>query len=128
MIIDEQTTKEQSDALIAIESGQHGGLMWEICVAVARNSIEPLSAPITFKADREKRTSQFITEKRLPFSASLWNPSRNARSKNPQKARIFSRAGFARSVRIFAWPRELTAAILNPFSFEIDRYSKPGSC
>jgi hypothetical protein len=30
MIIDEQTTKEQRDALIAIESGQHGGLIWDI--------------------------------------------------------------------------------------------------
>jgi hypothetical protein len=35
MIIDEQANREQRDALIAIESGQHGGLIWEISAAVA---------------------------------------------------------------------------------------------
>jgi hypothetical protein len=55
MIINEQVTKEQRDALIAIESGQHGGVIWEISAAVAPNSIEPLFAPITFNVDREKR-------------------------------------------------------------------------
>jgi hypothetical protein len=55
MIIDEQATKEQRDALIAIESGQHGGLIWEVSAAVAPNPITPLFAPITFNVDREKR-------------------------------------------------------------------------
>jgi hypothetical protein len=41
--------------VLAIECGQHGGLMWEICTVVAPNSIEPLFAPITFNVDREKR-------------------------------------------------------------------------
>ena len=57
MIIDEQTAKEQRDALIAIESGQHGGLIWEISAAVAPRSMETLFAPISFKVDREKRRS-----------------------------------------------------------------------
>jgi hypothetical protein len=32
--IDEQASKEQRDALIALDSGQHGGLYWEIFGAV----------------------------------------------------------------------------------------------
>ena len=55
MIIDEQANKEQRAALIAIESGQHGGLIWEISAAVAPTQIEPLFAPITFKVDRDER-------------------------------------------------------------------------
>ena len=55
MIIDERATKEQRNALIAIESGQHGGLIWEISMAVAPNPLETLFTPITFKVDRDKR-------------------------------------------------------------------------
>jgi hypothetical protein len=55
MIIDEQATKEQRDALIAIESGLHGGLIWEISAMVAPSRIETLFAPISFKVDRDKR-------------------------------------------------------------------------
>jgi hypothetical protein len=55
MIIDEQATEQQRSALIAIESAQYGGLMWEISAAVAPNSIEPIFAPITFDVDRERR-------------------------------------------------------------------------
>jgi hypothetical protein len=55
MIVDEQASKEQRDALIAIESAQHGGLIWEISAAVAPNSMEPIFAPITFDVDRERR-------------------------------------------------------------------------
>ena len=55
MIIDEHATREQRDALIAIESSRHGGLIWEISAAVAPTSIEPLFAPITFRVDRDKR-------------------------------------------------------------------------
>jgi hypothetical protein len=55
MIVDEQATEEQRSALIAIESGEHGGLIWEISAAVAPHSIETLFAPITFNVNREKR-------------------------------------------------------------------------
>jgi hypothetical protein len=55
MIIDEQATKEQRDALIAIESVLHGGLIWEISAMVAPSRIETLFAPISFKVDRDKR-------------------------------------------------------------------------
>jgi hypothetical protein len=91
MIIDEQTSKEQSDALIAIESGQHGGLMWEICVAVAPNSIEPLFAPITFKADREKRRANV----RIPgIGEANIEPIKNPVTGDEHRARIVLPDGF----------------------------------
>lgn len=54
-IIEEEATKEQREALIALDSGQHGGLYWEIFADVCPNLIEPLFAPITLNSDREKR-------------------------------------------------------------------------
>src|ERR1700751_1866038 len=55
MIVGEQATEAQRDALIAIESARHGGLIWEISAAVAPNSMDPIFAPITFNVDRERR-------------------------------------------------------------------------
>ena len=48
-IVDEQATKEQRDALIALDSGQHGGTYWEIFAAICPNLIEALFAPITYQ-------------------------------------------------------------------------------
>src|ERR1700726_952965 len=91
MIIDEQATKEQRDALIAIESGQHGGLMWEICTVVAPNSIEPLFAPITFNVDREKRRATV----RIPgIGETNIEPIRNPATGEDHRARIVLPNGF----------------------------------
>src|SRR5258707_2858772 len=54
-IVDEQATKEQREALIALDSGQHGGPYWEIFAAVCPNLMEAVFAPITLNVDREKR-------------------------------------------------------------------------
>src|SRR5467141_2743935 len=53
-IVDEQATKEQREALIALDSGQHGGPYWEIFAAVCPNLMEAVFAPITLNVDREK--------------------------------------------------------------------------
>src|SRR5262249_2395085 len=54
MIIDEQTAKEQRDALIEIESGQHGGVIWGVSASARPTSMETPFAPISFKAARGK--------------------------------------------------------------------------
>jgi len=54
-IVDEQTTEEQREALIALPSGQHGGTYWEIFASVISNVLETVVAPITLIVDREKR-------------------------------------------------------------------------
>jgi hypothetical protein len=87
MIIDEQASKEQ----LAIESGQHGGLMWEICTVVAPNSIEPLFAPITFNVDREKRRASV----RIPgIGETNIEPIRNPATGEEHRARIVLPDGF----------------------------------
>ena len=91
MIINEQVTKEQRDALIAIESGQHGGLIWEISAAVAPNSIEPLFAPITFNVDREKRRATV----RIPdIGETNIEPIKNPVTGEEHRARIVLPDGF----------------------------------
>ena len=55
MIIDEQATPEQRDALIALESGEQGGTYFEIFAAVCPNALETIFAPIGLEIDRERR-------------------------------------------------------------------------
>ena len=54
-IVDEQTTKEQREALIALTTGRHGGTYWEIFASVIPNVVEPIIAPISINMDRDKR-------------------------------------------------------------------------
>jgi hypothetical protein len=91
MIIDEQTTKEQRQALIAIESGQHGGLIWEISAAVAPRSMETLFAPIGFKVDRDKRRANV----RIPdIGETNIEPIKNPVTGEEHRARIVLPDGF----------------------------------
>src|SRR5688572_9405852 len=55
LFIDEQTSQEQRDALIAMYSGSHGGPYFEIFSAVAPNVVDTVVAPISFQSDRDKR-------------------------------------------------------------------------
>ena len=52
LILDEQATKAQRDALIAIESGTQGAAFFEIFAAVCPNIVETVIAPISFESDR----------------------------------------------------------------------------
>jgi hypothetical protein len=52
LILDDQTTMAQREALIAIESGTQGGAFFEIFAAVCPNIIETVIAPITFESNR----------------------------------------------------------------------------
>lgn len=54
-IIDDQTTPEQREALMALESGKEGGPYFEIFAAVCPNALEPLIKPIVLEVDRERR-------------------------------------------------------------------------
>jgi hypothetical protein len=91
MIVDEQATEEQRSALIAIESGEHGGLIWEISAAVAPHSIETLFAPITFNVDREKRRAAV----RIPgIGETNIEPIKNPVTGEGHRARIVLPDGF----------------------------------
>ena len=91
MIVDEQASKEQRDALIAIESAQHGGLIWEISAAVAPNSMEPIFAPITFDVDRVRRRATV----RIPgIGETNVEPIKNPATGEEHRARIVLPDGF----------------------------------
>ncbi len=55
LIIDEQATQEQRDAVIALESGEQGGAYFEIFAAVCPNVLETVYVPISLEIDRERR-------------------------------------------------------------------------
>ena len=91
MIIDEQATKEQREALIALDSGQHGGPYWEIFGAVCPNVVEPIVAPISLNVDREKRRATI----RIPdLIESDVEPIKNPATGEEHRARIVLPNGF----------------------------------
>jgi hypothetical protein len=91
MIVDEQATEPQRNALIAIESARHGGLIWEISAAVAPESIEPIFAPITFDVDRERRRATV----RIPdIGETNIEPIKNLVTGEEHRARIVLPNGF----------------------------------
>ena len=90
-IVDEQATKEQRDALIALDSGQHGGTYWEIFAAICPNLIEALFAPITINVDREKRCATI----RIPGIGEYdIEPIKNPVTGEEHRARIVLPNGF----------------------------------
>jgi hypothetical protein len=55
LIVDERATEEQRAAIVAMTSGAQGGAYFEIFASVLPNEREPLTAPIDFQTDRERR-------------------------------------------------------------------------
>jgi hypothetical protein len=58
LILDERSSAEQREAIIAMTGGAHGGAIFEIFGAVAPNRPSPLVVPIEIDADRERRTAK----------------------------------------------------------------------
>ena len=90
-IVDEQATKEQREALVALASGQHGGTFWEIFAAVCPNRLEPLFAPITFNVDREKRRATIRIPNLIETDV---EPIKNPATGEEHRARIALPNGF----------------------------------
>ncbi|MEO6000516.1 MAG: DUF1326 domain-containing protein [Chitinophagaceae bacterium] len=91
LIIDEQATIEQREALIAIESGTQGGTFNEIFATVCPNTIETMIVPITFESDREKRQARVY----IPEIGELrTEPIKNPVTGEEHRARIVLPNGF----------------------------------
>ena len=54
-IIDVQATPDQQAALLALDSGTHGGAMFEIFAALCPHVLAPAVAPMTIQTDRQRR-------------------------------------------------------------------------
>lgn len=91
LIVDEQASPEQRQALIDLNSGKHGGTYFEIFAAVCTNVLETVVAPITFETDREARQAHL----RIPDIAELQSePIKNPITGEEHRARIVLPNGF----------------------------------
>lgn len=91
LIIDEQTTQEQRDALIALESGTQGGAPFEIFAAVAPNTLQTKIASITFESDRENGKARLYVSGIGELQA---EPIKNPVTGEEHRAKIFLPNGF----------------------------------
>lgn len=91
LIVDEQATPEQRQALIALYSGKHGGTYFEIFAAVCPNVLETVVAPISLETDREARRAHL----RIPDIGELQSePIKNPITGEEHRARIVLPNGF----------------------------------
>jgi hypothetical protein len=58
MIIEEQASASQRQALLALDAGKHGGLYFEIFASVCPKVLEPIFAPLEIVTDREHRRAR----------------------------------------------------------------------
>jgi hypothetical protein len=91
LVIDENASDEQREALLELASGQHGGSFFEIFAVVCPNVKDPITATIEFESDRESRTGRIklgdIAETRV-------EPIRNPVDGSEHRARIDLPDGF----------------------------------
>jgi hypothetical protein len=90
--IDEHATTAQREALQALDSGTHGGPIWDIFAAVCPTVLEPIIAPIHGAVDRERCRAQV----RIPAVAEIeTEPITNPVTGAEHRARIVLPQGFA---------------------------------
>lgn len=58
-VVDERATEEQREAILAINSGDHGGEFFEIIASILSEVREPVVAPIELDVDRDARRGTF---------------------------------------------------------------------
>jgi hypothetical protein len=91
IIVDEQATPEQREALIKLSSGKYGGAFFEIFAAVTPNRPEPIFAPIFIEMDYDRRTANV----RIPgILESQTQPIKNPVTGEEHRARIVLPNGF----------------------------------
>ena len=91
LVIDQEATQEQREALIAIESGKQGGAYNEIFSTVGPNVLDVLIAPITFESDRETRKAHVVVRDIGELRA---EPIKNPVTGDEHRARIVLPHGF----------------------------------
>ena len=57
LLVDTRASVEQRNAISEMNSGAHGGAIFEIFAAVAPNRPQAITAPLDIEADRERRTA-----------------------------------------------------------------------
>ncbi len=57
LILDEESSTEQREAIMKLASGEQGGAFFEIFASIIPNTPEPVVAPIAIETDREARVA-----------------------------------------------------------------------
>ena len=91
LLIDARASAEQRDAIVALNSGAHGGAVFEIFAAVAPNRSEPITVPLEIESDRERRTAALTLPGMVEYRA---EPIRNPVTGEEHRARINLPNGF----------------------------------
>jgi hypothetical protein len=91
LVVDEGATLDQREAVAAMTSGAHGGLLFEIFAAVAPDRRENLVLPIALESDRERRTGSVTIHGIGEIRA---EPIRNPVTGEEHRARIVLPKGF----------------------------------
>jgi hypothetical protein len=90
-IVDDAATSEQREALVALTSGQQGGVGFEIFASVCPNERESVVAAIGLESDRERRTSRIHI---AGIAEAQAEPIRNPVTGEEHRARIDLPNGF----------------------------------
>jgi hypothetical protein len=91
LVIDERASPEQRAALLALDSGTQGYLLFEIFAAVCPNVLEPAVARIELEVDRENRRATV----RIPgIAEGHAEPIKNSVTGEEHRARIVLPDGF----------------------------------
>jgi hypothetical protein len=91
LVVDERATAEQREAIVAMTSGGHGGLIFQIFAAVAPNRPAPLVLPIESETDRERRTARLSLPGAVEYRA---EPIKNPVTGEEHRAQIRLPNGF----------------------------------
>ncbi len=91
LVVDETASPAQREALVAIDSGKQGGVMFEILAAICPTVLPTAVAPIELTLDRGRRTGRL----RIPgIGESEVEPIRNPVTGQEHRARIVLPDGF----------------------------------
>lgn len=91
LILDERSSDAQRAAIIAIETGQEGGGLFEVFAATCPNARDPIVAAIEIETDREARRARVHIRGILEATA---EPIRNPATGESHRARIVLPDGF----------------------------------
>lgn len=91
LILDERTTVDQRDAIVALAGGSHGGAIFEIFAAVAPNRPHPVVASVNVDANRERRTATVSVPGMVDYHA---EPIKNPVTGEEHRAQIRLPNGF----------------------------------
>lgn len=91
LILDERTTTEQREAVLAMTSGSEGGTIFEIFSAVAPNRPSPLVLTVEIDADRQRRTARLSLPGVVEYRA---EPIKNPVTGEEHRAQIRLPDGF----------------------------------